>query len=352
VSANLARPSLDFYWRSSRNRQGNSSVAIALTIFVLVKMFYILLFYTTLIGVVNIGDTADYAESAHLASDDFSSFTVMLSLLSSLVSGQVWIFDLMFLAYSTLLLYWLLKDKNIPRLSKQLIFIAFLMPCQLLFLTVFSKESFVFLALTTAFWLTGRGRLSTVFVLLSSTVLLLLAKPTFILAYYYFVLFSRRRTPSLAVSIFLIALAILIVGVSELVLLRLYSEIAHHFADGRLTYSKPSVDVPGFPWWAVARITMTDFFSFKGESKALFFQFSFHLMLLAAFLGVRTRRNDAAFITAAPTVLVVLASIAPYALFNIGSYARYSAPMLLMLIIFIIKNRFGSNDIAWVKKRV
>lgn len=324
------------------------SVAVALTIFVVIKGLYIVLFYTTLAGVANLGDTADYAESKHLDAESAGLFAIALSWLSQLIGGQVWMFDLAFLAYSTFLLYRFISDERIPRLSKQVIYLSFLMPLQILCLTVYSKESFIFVALTTAFWLARASTFTATLIVLFSTAFLLFAKPTFVIGYWYFALHSRRRVPGLAASAMLIALAALMVSVSEFAFLRLYSEVAHHFSDGRLTYSKPNVVGLGVPWWALARITMTDFFSLGVEPRALFFQISFHLMLLAAFLGVRARSNHSSAITAIPTVLIGLGSMAPYALFNIGSYARYATPMLLMLVLFLVRNRFTAPAAPWL----
>jgi hypothetical protein len=325
------------------------SVAIALTVFVIIKVLYIALFYTTLAGVANLGDTADYAESKHLDAESAGLFAIVLSWLSQIIGGQVWIFDLAFLAYSTFLLHRFISDNRIPRLSKQVVYLSFLMPLQILCLTVYSKESFIFVALTTAFWLARASTLAATLIVLISSAFLLFAKPTFVIGYWFFALHSRRRVPGVAASVMLIAVATLLVSISEFAFLKLYSEVAHHFSDGRLTYSKPNVVGLGVPWWAVTRITMTDFFSLGIEPRALFFQFSFHLMLLAAFLSVRARSGGSTFIIAIPTVLIGLASMAPYALFNIGSYARYATPMLLMLVLFLVRNRFTATFEPWTK---
>lgn len=312
----------------------------AMVSFVTVKLVYIVLFYGNLAGIANLGDTAAYADAAFIERDDFSSFAFLLSLLSSAVGGRVWLFDLLFLAFMSVMIWQVFCDPRVPNLSKSVLWFAMISPLPVLFLTVYSKELFVFLGLSTALYLNSLGSFAKFVVFVVGLSFILFAKPSFALAYVFFALHCDRRTPGTLINFICVPLALLGLIFSGNIFSQLYDDIAHHFAFGTLTYPKPVSGELGIPTWIAARAMAVDFGSFNFQPKAVFFQLSVHLMIISGFLIVLCRRGGLAVFQSSFTWVAVLMSAAPYSLFNLGSYVRYVTPLLVVTLLFLIRNEF------------
>lgn len=308
----------------NKPRLSGSRVALILVL-VGAKLAYIAWFYTSGIG-LNLGDTAAYIDRSNTSvfferGGEFG-FAYLVTLLFSNPAIRILV-ELATLMLSVWLIARIDKDRQ-----AFLATLVLVLPTNLAFMTVASKELVVFVLLVAA--MLGSTRYSLV-----SYFVLLFLKPTFVLVAIMAVL---RRAGWLVLhfsTLFITSTFLLLWVLIERFYEDSFYEYWPHFRDGDLTYSEPGV-FPIAPLLRTVGIQWEDFTAGSLVLSASIMVSSFAMLLVL-------RRIHGAFRGSLQYALLVLA-VLPYSIFNLGSAARYQAPLLCAVILCELVKSGASNS--------
>lgn len=295
----------------------------------IVKLAYIAMFYSAILGNYNIGDTAAYVDQQFIDRMDYASPAYLLSLISSLLGGRTWVVDIAF-AYITFLV---LKNtfNGASQRDRWLVVCAFASPLSLLYVTVFSKEVFVFWVVLLAFY-TGRYKY---FGWLFAIYILAWLKPPFLIFFVYCIVLNSTeffRKLIIRVSfpncILYLIFCLLILMFSKNVI-EFYDDAYLHFYYGRMSYSSLPSEALEMLMTINFRMLLIEGITIEIENIVIFA--SFYLLVILQITYSYTRLGRQERVLGLNMLLVAVFSAFPYSLFNPGSYSRYVSPLLLAL---------------------
>lgn len=308
-------PALGSAASSNQGFRGASSLRKGLVCsLILVKLAYILWFYAIGVG-LNLGDTASYIDASsavvYFERGGGVGFAYVATLLYSNPVSRLLIEMLTIVVICNLLLK--LKTDS----QAVVVTCLLLLPTSLAFMTVASKELLVFLLLCLAY----RMRL---WLGLPAFVVTVALKPSFAVMA---VLPLIRRLGFVPLYFFVTVLV-----AAVLIPINFWSELYHstfranfaHFETGNLTYGGPG----GFPFAPIMRVVGLDL----GEMEQ--YGIAIGLMVLAVnvlVFCVLTSRYG----LFKGTVMYCFFAVAvmPYSFYNLGSTARYQAPLACALVL-------------------
>ncbi|MBB0996446.1 hypothetical protein G6024_04905 [Dietzia maris] len=277
-------------------------------------MIYIAWFYAFGVG-LNLGDTASYIEESSAATyferGDGVGFAYVATLIYSNPVSRILVEALTILVISSLLVE-LKTDRQAVVAS-----VLLLLPTSLAFMTVASKELLVFLLLCSVY----RMRLWFGLPAYGLTVAL---KPSF--AVIALLPVARRLSFVALYILFTIAVAAVLLPIGRWTELydSFFRENLAHFSAGNLTYG----DGGAFPFAPLLRVIGLDLGGMELYGVVI------GLMVLAAnmilFLVLTSRYG--AF-SGGVMFLVFAVAVAPYSVHNLGSAARYQAPLVCALVL-------------------
>lgn len=303
-----------------REQASNMRKALILLL-VLVKIAYIAWYYVSGIG-LNLGDTAQYVDAASAA--EFLSRSgggIGFAYIATLIFSNSVIRIVVEL--STVLVLVALMRKLPSDGTAAIAVLVLLLPTNLAFMTVASKEVLVFLVLLVA--MSAQAKFA-----LPAYALLALLKPTFVLA--GIIPYARRAaglTLYFAFTVVAMGFVLAYVRIEKFYTTSFYS-YWRHFRDGGLSYGDEGI----FPIAPVLRtIGLSDL---SGSLAGVAISASLvtcHAILMAVLVKIHGGPRGLL------TYLVVLSAIVPYSIFNLGSAARYQAPLICaVLMIELIRS--------------
>lgn len=296
---------------------------------VLVKVSYIIWFYAFGVG-LNLGDTAAYINESSaevfLERGDGIGFAYVATLIYSNAFSRFFVEVLTILVICKLVLK-LENDRQAVLATSFLLF-----PTTLAFMTVASKELLVFLLLCLVY----RARR---WVGLPAFVVAAVLKPSFVVLALMPLIRRLNFVPLYFLFAFLLAAILLPFDRWSALYRSTFIENSSHFQAGNTTYSESGL----FPVTPVLRVVGLDLGGFEPYGVAIgLMVFAVNVLVLYVLI-----RRYGPF-RGSVMYLVFALAVMPYSIHNLGSTARYQAPLACALILNELvansrhKNIFGN----------